>query len=52
MPAHATPGAVPGYVDYGLYHGAKLKVDIEDRRFVFSIYQSISIEKTVTTGFP
>lgn len=27
--------AVPGYVDYGLYHGAKLKVDIEGGRFVF-----------------
>ncbi|WP_457668410.1 AF1514 family protein [Thiolapillus sp.] len=27
--------AVPGYVDYGLYHGAKLKIDIEDGRFVF-----------------
>jgi hypothetical protein len=28
-------GAVPGYVDYGLSHGATLKVDIEDGRFVF-----------------
>ncbi len=28
-------GAVPGYVDYGLYHGATLKVDIENGRFVF-----------------
>ncbi len=27
--------AVPGYVDYGIYHGAKLKVDIERGRFVF-----------------
>lgn len=27
--------AVPGYVDYGLNHGAKLMVDIEDGRFVF-----------------
>lgn len=27
--------AVPGYVDYGLYHGATLKVDIETGRFVF-----------------
>ncbi len=27
--------AVPGYVDYGIYHGAKLKVDIEQGRFVF-----------------
>jgi len=27
--------AVPGYVDYGLNHGARLKVDIEQGRFVF-----------------
>jgi Domain of unknown function (DUF5619) len=27
--------AVPGYVDYGLYHGATLKVDFEHGRFVF-----------------
>ena len=27
--------AVPGYVDYGIYHGARLKVDIEQGRFVF-----------------
>lgn len=27
--------AVPGYVDYGVYHGARLKVDIEQGRFVF-----------------
>lgn len=27
--------AVPGYVDYGLNHGAKLIVDIEAGRFVF-----------------
>ena len=27
--------AVPGYVDYGIYHGARLKVDIERGRFVF-----------------
>ncbi|MDQ1362705.1 MAG: hypothetical protein QG652_565 [Pseudomonadota bacterium] len=27
--------AVPGYVDYGLNHGARLKVDIEHGRFVF-----------------
>lgn len=27
--------AVPGYVDYGLNHGATLKVDIERGRFVF-----------------
>jgi len=28
-------GAVPGYVDYGLHHGAKLMVNIEGGRFVF-----------------
>jgi len=27
--------AVPGYVDYGLFHGARLKIDIENGRFVF-----------------
>jgi hypothetical protein len=27
--------AVPGYVDYGLHHGATLKVNVEDGRFVF-----------------
>lgn len=27
--------AVPGYVDYGLNHGATLKVDFEHGRFVF-----------------
>ncbi len=31
-------GAVPGYVDYGLNHGATLKVDIEGGRFVFFYY--------------
>ena len=38
-PAHASEchadSAVPGYVDYGIYHGATLKVDIEQGRFVF-----------------
>ena len=38
-PQHASEchaaSAIPGYVDYGLYHGAKLKVDIEAGRFVF-----------------
>lgn len=38
-PQHASEchsaGAVPGYVDYGLCHGAKLMVDIEQGRFVF-----------------
>jgi hypothetical protein len=27
--------AVPGYMDYGIYHGAKLMIDIEHGRFVF-----------------
>jgi hypothetical protein len=27
--------AVPGYVDYGIYHGATLKVDVENGRFVY-----------------
>ncbi len=27
--------ATPGYVDYGLYHGATLMIDIEEGRFVF-----------------
>lgn len=27
--------AVPGYVDYGLYHGAVLRINIEQGRFVF-----------------
>lgn len=27
--------AIPGYVDYGLAHGAKLIIDIEQGRFVF-----------------
>lgn len=31
----ARPGAVPGYVDYGLSRGARLKVDIGAGRFVF-----------------
>jgi hypothetical protein len=26
---------LPGYVDYGVYHGATLKIDIEEGRFVF-----------------
>ena len=38
-PQHASEchadSAVPGYVDYGLYHGATLKIDIEAGRFVF-----------------
>jgi hypothetical protein len=28
-------GAVPGYVDYALYRGATLKIDIQGDRFIF-----------------
>ncbi len=38
-PQHASEchqdSATPGYVDYGLNHGATLMVDIDDGRFVF-----------------
>ena len=38
-PQHASEchvnSAIPGYIDYALYHGAKLKIDIEQGRFVF-----------------
>jgi len=38
-PQHASEchqnSAIPGYIDYGLYHGATLKIDVEDGRFVF-----------------
>jgi hypothetical protein len=38
-PQHASEchldSAVPGYVDYALSHGATLKVDFDDGRFVF-----------------
>ena len=38
-PQHATESdeecAVPGYVEYGISHGATLKVDIEKGRFIF-----------------
>jgi len=27
--------AIPGYIDYALYHGASLKIDIEKGRFIF-----------------
>ncbi|MCJ7604220.1 MAG: AF1514 family protein [Desulfobulbaceae bacterium] len=30
-----TAAAKDGYIHYGLSHGAKLKIDIEDGRFVF-----------------
>ncbi len=38
-PRHASEchmqSAVPGYVDYGLHHGANLKIDMQQGRFVF-----------------
>ena len=34
--------AVPGYVDYGIHHGATLMVDIQDGRFVF-FYMPVDI---------
>ncbi len=38
-PQHASEchanSAIPGYIDYGLYHGATLKIDIEKGRFIF-----------------
>ena len=45
-PQHASEchqdSAVPGYVDYGIHHGATLKVDIEQGRFVF-FYLAVDI---------
>jgi len=38
-PQHASEchvnSAIPGYIDYALYHGATLKIDFENGRFVF-----------------
>ena len=38
-PQHASEcheeSAIPGYVDFGINHGAELKIDIEQGRFVF-----------------
>ncbi len=38
-PQHSTESdeacAVPGYVEYGISHGASLKIDIEEGRFIF-----------------
>jgi hypothetical protein len=38
-PQHASEchvnSAIPGYIDYALYHGATLKIDIEKGRFIF-----------------
>jgi hypothetical protein len=45
-PQHASEchqdSAIPGYVDYGIHHGATLKVDIEQGRFVF-FYLPVSL---------
>ena len=42
-PQHASEchvnSAIPGYIDYALYHGASLKIDIENGRFVFFYLQ-------------
>jgi len=35
--------ATPGYVDYGLNHGARLMIDIESGRFVFLYCDSFQI---------
>ncbi|VAW91941.1 hypothetical protein MNBD_GAMMA23-204 [hydrothermal vent metagenome] len=34
--------AIPGYVDYGISHGAKLMVDIDKGRFIF-FYLAVSL---------
>lgn len=38
-PQHASEchmnSAIPGYIDYALYHGATLKIDFHQGRFVF-----------------
>ena len=38
-PQHASEchvnSPIPGYIDYALYHGATLKIDIENGRFIF-----------------
>ena len=46
-PQHASEchqdSAVPGYVDYALYRGASLKVDVQDGRFVF-FYLAVDLD--------
>ncbi|BAN69722.1 AF1514 family protein [endosymbiont of unidentified scaly snail isolate Monju] len=46
-PQHASEchadSAIPGYVDYGLNHGARLMVDIGDGRFVF-FYRPVELD--------
>jgi len=38
-PQHASEchvnSAIPGYIDYALYHGATLKIDFEQGRFIY-----------------
>ncbi len=34
--------AIPGYVDYGLSHGAELMIDIDKGRFVF-FYMAVNL---------
>ena len=50
-PQHAgechADSAVPGYVDYGINHGARLMVNIQDGRFVF-FYMPVSLEPPQT----
>ncbi len=50
-PQHASEchvnSAIPGYIDYGLYHGATLKIDIEQGRFVF-FYLPIDLDTETT----
>ena len=45
-PQHASEchqdSAVPGYVDYGIHHGATFMVDVENGRFVF-FYRPVDI---------
>ena len=42
LPQHTSEchldSATPGYVDYAVSHGASLKLDIEQGRFVFFVY--------------
>ena len=48
-PQHASEchqgNAVPGYVDYGVCHGATLKVDVDSGRFVF-FYMPVDLDQT------
>lgn len=49
-PQHASEchlgSAVPGYVDYGIHHGATLVMDIEQGRFVF-FYLDVDLESAL-----